>query len=95
MHIDWGKKILEWTSSITTKVTNAISRETNVPMFVLEEQRGLLQRFKPQLTAPLPEGWFAKESITLLAPDGQANVIASSEPLDRTISAMRKCRASC
>lgn len=27
-----------------------------------------MQRFKPQLTAPLPEGWFAKESITLLAP---------------------------
>ncbi|MCB0880015.1 MAG: DcrB-related protein [Thermoleophilia bacterium] len=44
-----------------------------------------MQRFKPQLTAPLPEGWFAKESITLLAPDGQANVIASSEPLDPTI----------
>ncbi len=30
-----------------------------------------MQRFKPQLTAPLPEGWFAKESITLLAPDGR------------------------
>jgi hypothetical protein len=31
---------------------------------------------------PLLESWFAKESVTLLAPDGQANVIASSEPLD-------------
>jgi hypothetical protein len=40
-----------------------------------------MSRFRPSLTAPLPEGWFAKESITLLAPDGQANVIASSEPL--------------
>jgi hypothetical protein len=27
----------------------------------------------------------AKESFTLLAPDGQANIIASSEPLDRSI----------
>ena len=42
-------------------------------------------RFKPQLTAVLHEGWLAKESITLLAPDGQANVIASSESLDPSI----------
>jgi hypothetical protein len=48
-----------------------------------------VQRFKPQLTAPLPEGWFAKESITLLAPDGQANIIASSEPLDPSIDTDR------
>lgn len=48
-----------------------------------------MQRFKPQLTAPLPEGWFAKESITLLAPDGQANIIASSEPLDPSIDTDR------
>lgn len=34
------------------------------------------------LTVPLPAGWFFKESITVLAPDGQANVIVSSEPLD-------------
>lgn len=32
-----------------------------------------------------PPGWFRKTSVTLLAPDGQANVIASSEPLDATI----------
>lgn len=48
-----------------------------------------MDRFKPQLTAPLPEGWFAKESITLLAPDGKANVIASSEPLDQGIDTQR------
>lgn len=41
--------------------------------------------FTPSLRASLPQGWFAKESITLLAPDGQANVIASSEPLDPSI----------
>jgi hypothetical protein len=44
-----------------------------------------VQQFKPQLTAPLPEGWFAKGSLTLLAPDGMANVIASSEPIDASI----------
>jgi hypothetical protein len=37
--------------------------------------------FRPSLEAVLPPGWIAKESITLLAPDGLANVIASSEPL--------------
>jgi len=37
------------------------------------------------LSAPKLEGWFAKDQITLLAPDGQANVIASSEPLDLEI----------
>ena len=37
--------------------------------------------FQPTLSASPPEGWFAKESITLLAPDGQANIIISSEPL--------------
>jgi hypothetical protein len=40
-----------------------------------------MTRFKPSLTAELPTGWVAKESITLLAPTGTANVIASSEPL--------------
>lgn len=33
----------------------------------------------------LPSDWFGKESLTLLSPDGQANVIASSEPLDPDI----------
>jgi hypothetical protein len=41
--------------------------------------------FRPVLQAELIEGWFAKESMTLLAPDGQANIIASSEPLDTSI----------
>lgn len=40
-----------------------------------------MQKFKSQLSAPLPEGWFAKDSCTLLSPDGKANVIISSEPL--------------
>lgn len=37
--------------------------------------------FRPAISGPLLEGWFANESMTFLAPDGQANVIASSEPL--------------
>jgi hypothetical protein len=44
-----------------------------------------MARYRPTISASLPEGWFAKESITLLAPDGMANVIASSEPLDEGI----------
>jgi hypothetical protein len=42
-----------------------------------------------KITAPLPDGWFFKESITLLAPDGRANVIASSEPLSPEIDLAR------
>jgi hypothetical protein len=42
-------------------------------------------RYRPTISVSLPSGWFAKESLTLLAPDGQANVIASSEPLDPSI----------
>ncbi|MFV0318669.1 MAG: DcrB-related protein [Microthrixaceae bacterium] len=38
--------------------------------------------FSARFRVPLPAGWFAKESVTILAPDGQANVIVSSEPLD-------------
>jgi hypothetical protein len=42
-------------------------------------------RFTPRMSAPLPTGWAARESVTLIAGDGQANVIASSEPLDPSI----------
>lgn len=38
-----------------------------------------------QLTAPLPAGWFFKESITVLEPHGQGNVIVSGEPLDPAV----------
>jgi hypothetical protein len=41
--------------------------------------------FRPTISALKPPDWFGKESITLLAPDGQANVIASCEPLEETI----------
>ena len=46
-----------------------------------------VQNFQPQITAQMPESWFGKESIMLLAPDGQANIISSSEPLDASIDA--------
>ncbi len=40
----------------------------------------------PRIRPLVPYGWFVKESWTLLAPDGQANVIASREPLDPTVT---------
>jgi hypothetical protein len=43
-------------------------------------------RFTGSLSAPVPEGWLVKESLTLLAPDGFANVIASSESVDKTLT---------
>ena len=48
-----------------------------------------MRRFRSETSAPVPEGWFTKDSITLLSPDGQANVIASSEPLDPSIDTAR------
>jgi tetratricopeptide (TPR) repeat protein len=48
---------------------------------------GQMRRYRPQTSAPLPDGWFVKDSITLVAPDGQANVIFSTEPLDPSIDA--------
>ncbi len=44
-----------------------------------------MTNFYSTLTADLPDGWSGKESITLLAPDAQANVIASNESLDPSI----------
>jgi hypothetical protein len=41
--------------------------------------------YRSTLSAIPPQGWFVKESITLLAPDGQANVIVSSEPIHPSI----------
>jgi tetratricopeptide (TPR) repeat protein len=40
-----------------------------------------MNRFKPRLSAEMPPEWVPKESLTLLAPDRSANVIASSEPI--------------
>ncbi len=51
-------------------------------LFDEQRERGGMVEFHGLLSGVLPSGWFAKESVTLLAPDGQANVIASTEPLD-------------
>lgn len=41
------------------------------------------------LEVTLPAGWFLKESLTLLSPDGASNVIVTAEPLDPTMTAER------
>ncbi len=41
-----------------------------------------MQTVKGELAASIPPDWYWKESITLLAGDGEANVIFSSEPID-------------
>src|SRR4051794_34286815 len=48
-----------------------------------------MARARATISAPLPQDWYAKDSLTLLAPDGQANVIASSEPLSPDIDTAR------
>lgn len=50
---------------------------------------GALDDFTGSLGVTVPTGWFVKESFTLLAPDGQANVIWSSEPLESTVTTER------
>ena len=45
--------------------------------------------FYSRTVAQLPAGWIGKDSITLIAPDGGANVIASTEPVDLEIDATR------
>ncbi len=40
-----------------------------------------MPRFESMLSVPVPPGWIAKESVTLLEPTGNANVIVSNEPL--------------
>lgn len=46
-------------------------------------------RFVPTLSPVVPTGWLAEEKITLLSPDGKANIIASSEPLDESVDTER------
>lgn len=50
-------------------------------------------RTRSSIQLDLPAGWFFKESYTLLAPDGQANVIASSEPLKPSMGAKEYAEA--
>jgi hypothetical protein len=38
-----------------------------------------MRALHPGLAVGLPEGWFGKVSLTVFAPDGEANVIVSSE----------------
>jgi hypothetical protein len=38
--------------------------------------------FRGEISARVPRGWWVKASTTVIAPDGQANVIASSEPIE-------------
>ena len=45
-----------------------------------------MTRYTPSVSIPLPEGWQANDSVTLVAPDGQANVIVSSQQIPDEMS---------
>jgi hypothetical protein len=47
-----------------------------------------MQLFRSRLAAPHERDWLAKESLTLVSPDYEANVIFSSEPLDEGIDTL-------
>ncbi len=40
-----------------------------------------MTRFESDAISPVPPEWTARETLTLIAPDGRANVTASSEPV--------------
>jgi hypothetical protein len=41
-----------------------------------------MERFITGMSVPLPDGWTVEESLTLVHPQREANVIASTEPMD-------------
>ncbi len=47
-----------------------------------------MERVEPTLHLDVPDGWFKKESVTLLAPDGQANISSRASPLTRASTPM-------
>jgi hypothetical protein len=61
---------------------DAMRRQRSVPSMI--DLTG--STFTGEIRARVPQGWWAKASITVIAPDGQANVIASSEPIDPDLS---------
>jgi hypothetical protein len=46
-----------------------------------------MEQPSPRLALSVPDQWFFKESLTVFAPDGAANVIFSSEPIDPEVDA--------
>lgn len=46
-----------------------------------------------EVSMPAPAGWLSKQSWTVFAPDGQANVIASSEPIAPHLDTEQYARA--
>jgi len=50
-------------------------------------------RVSSSIGGEIPTGWLWKETMTLLAPDGTSNVIASSEPLPDGVDAAAFARS--
>lgn len=46
-----------------------------------------MQKLQRHLSVSVPNEWSFNESMTLLSPDGMANVIVSSEPIDSSLTA--------
>jgi hypothetical protein len=57
--------------------------ETRYPIRLYESSA--CKEGRASVSALVPETWLAKDSITLVAGDSKANVIASSEPLSRSM----------
>lgn len=55
--------------------------------------RGSAPRTRVSITLAVPSGWFYKESHLLIAPDGDVNVVASSEPLDPSMDSKAYAQA--
>jgi tetratricopeptide (TPR) repeat protein len=79
-------QIVEQCSSLTAAAARPLVEDALRMAMQSTEIGGRMTRFSPTLSVPLPPDWSAKESITLTAPDGQANLVASSEPVPPDLS---------
>lgn len=48
-----------------------------------------MRPFVRRIGVGVPDGWHAKESLTVLEPNGRANMIVSSEPIDALLDVER------
>jgi hypothetical protein len=51
-----------------------------------------LERFKCQLTTPMPSGWLAGEMLQLKSPTGASRLVVASDPVGKGVNAERFAR---
>jgi tetratricopeptide (TPR) repeat protein len=68
-------------ASVAPEAKRGVLRRVLRDLAIELKNGGEMERFDSQLSIARPPGWGVKESVTLLEPSGQANVIVSTEPV--------------